>query len=78
MIPIERKIPIGRMIPVESVNVGILKIPIKSNDWYVLKFKLQNTSALMYKCTNHALHMSWSICIEIKQQKDNGQVIYKD
>jgi hypothetical protein len=32
MIPIEGKIPIGRMIPIESVNAGILKIPIKSND----------------------------------------------
>jgi hypothetical protein len=32
MILIERKIPIGRMIPIESVNIGILKISIKSND----------------------------------------------
>jgi hypothetical protein len=43
------------MIPIESVNIGILKISIKSNDWYILKlnFKTQvqwsiNAQTMLY------------------------------
>ena len=78
IIPIEGKIPIGRMIPIESVNVGILKISIKSNDWYILKLNFK--TQVQWSINAQTMLYIWvdPFCIEIKQQKDNGQIIYKD